>query len=478
MMRAISAVRAHHRVPVVASSTALPARERATLFGITLAIAWGVAVFGAVHTIPLAILGVITIVTAVSMVDSLRPADRRAAGFAALLVAVASLQILPLPSSVIHPLAHRTLYARQMEWPHGWEALSISVQQTTRAVACASVLSAFCVCLVGWLREHPYGATAIARNVSIVGTVVAVEAIVQKGTFNGKIYWFWESQWRAQYNYFGPFVNRNHFAGWMILAGSVTAGWLVAQISVAASHSTVDWRRRLLWWSSAEAGAIMMTAAGLLVMVVSLVWTMSRSGIAGASVALLIIVAVAAFRMKGARKLIGPALIIAVLVIGVLSKGADALAAWYGTTDTLTWRFVLWKDTVSMLRDYWLLGSGLNTYGILTWVYPMTNPVPHAYEAHNDYLQLVVEGGLLMCATVLIVVIAGLRVIRARLIAQPDDPSRWIRIGAIAGLTGIALQELTDFSLQIPGVALLFVVVFSLALHDRGSSTYRWVPRS
>ena len=217
MMGAISAVRAHHRVPAVASSTALSARERATLFGITLAIAWGVAVFGAVYTIPLAVLGVITIVTAVSMVDSLGPADRRAAGFAALLVAVASLQILPLPASMIHPLAHRTLYARQMEWPHVWEPLSISVQQTTRAVACAAVLSAFCVCLVGWLREHPYGATAIARNVSIVGTVVAVEAIVQKGTFNGKIYWFWESQWRAQYNYFGPFVNRNHFGGWMIL---------------------------------------------------------------------------------------------------------------------------------------------------------------------------------------------------------------------------------------------------------------------
>jgi O-antigen ligase len=222
----------------------------------------------------------------------------------------------------------------------------------------------------------------------------------------------------------------------------------------------------------------MMTAAGLLVMVVSLVWTMSRSGIAGASVALLIIVAVAAVQMKGARKLIGPALIIAVLVIGVLSKGADTLAAWYGTTDTLTWRFVLWKDTASMLRDYWLLGSGLNTYGILTWVYPMTNPVPHAYEAHNDYLQLVVEGGLLMCATVLVIVIAGFRVIRARLIAQPDDPSRWIRIGALAGLGGIALQELTDFSLQIPGVALLFVVVFSLALHDRGSSMYKLAPRS
>jgi hypothetical protein len=42
----------------------------------------------------------------------------------------------------------------------------------------------------------------------------------------------------------------------------------------------------------------------------------------------------------------------------------------------------------------------------------------------------------------------------------------WIRMGATAGICGIAVQELTEFSLQIPGVALLFATCLALAIHE------------
>ena len=40
--------------------------------------------------------------------------------------------------------------------------------------------------------------------------------------YNGKVYGFWTTQMGG--SPFGPFVNKNHFAGWMLLALPLTLG--------------------------------------------------------------------------------------------------------------------------------------------------------------------------------------------------------------------------------------------------------------
>jgi hypothetical protein len=54
-----------------------------------------------------------------------------------------------------------------------------------------------------------------------------------------------------------------------------------------------------------------------------------------------------------------------------------------------------------------------------------------------------------------------------RRLRQPqDEMTWWIRMGAVAGICGMAVQELTEFSLQIPGVALLFATCVAMAIHE------------
>ncbi len=53
---------------------------------------------------------------------------------------------------------------------------------------------------------------------------------------------------------------------------------------------------------------------------------------------------------------------------------------------------------------------------------------------------------------------------------QDDEVTGWLRIGAVAGLAGIAAQSLVEFSLQMPGNTVLFVVLLAIALH-RGRGT-------
>src|SRR5262249_57084178 len=80
--------------------------------------------------------------------------------------------------------------------------------------------------------------------------------------------------------------------------------------------------------------------------------------------------------------------------LAVTWKGAEALSEWYGNTRTLEWRFALWRDSLAPLREFYLLGSGLNTYGAVMLFYRQTDLTVHAQQAHNDYLQLAIEGGV------------------------------------------------------------------------------------
>jgi O-antigen ligase len=87
-------------------------------------------------------------------------------------------------------------------------------------------------------------------------------------------------------------------------------------------------------------------------------------------------------------------------------------------------------------------------------------------QAHNDYLQLAVEGGLLLTIPALLLIAAvGRAIVRALRVPQ-DERTWWIRMGAVAGIIGIAVQEISEFSLQIPAVSLLFVTCVAIAIHE------------
>ena len=85
---------------------------------------------------------------------------------------------------------------------------------------------------------------------------------------------------------FGPFVNKNHFAGWMLMALPLTLGLVCAGISRGMRGVRPAWRERFLWLSSPEANELILLLAASAVMALALVMTMSRSGIGALALAL------------------------------------------------------------------------------------------------------------------------------------------------------------------------------------------------
>jgi O-antigen ligase len=155
--------------------------------------------------------------------------------------------------------------------------------------------------------------------------------------------------------------------------------------------------------------------------------------------------------------------------------GADAIAARFeaDSTVTLSGRFRIWHDTLAIARDFWLTGTGLNTYGVATLFYQTSVPQAHLREAHSDYLQLAAEGGLLLGIPVLLTVMAFVAHVRRRF-RDDEGSTYWIRAGAVTGIVAIAVQSIAEFSLQMPGNAVLFAALCGIALHDgsrRGNIT-------
>jgi hypothetical protein len=441
-------------------------RQRWPTAFIALALAWGLTALGGVYAWAYVPLVLSCAIVGLWACWRARGIPAREIALAALVPGVIGLQLIPLPLPRDSGAAEvlRLVDVGYAAAPDAWHPVSIAPRLTAIALFILIGLTAWTLGTARLLKSPVVPAT-VARLTTVIGAAIALEAVAQKAMFNGKIYWVWESAFRSHHNYFGPFVNRNHFAGWMVLALPLTAAYLCAQLAAFRVERQPGWRQAILSASSPQSSRLVLTAAAAVVMAVALVWSMSRSGIAAAIVACLIVAAAAAKRMGATRGAIGGTAIVLTLVAAVMWKGGDTLASWYGTTNTLEWRVELWKDTRPALEDFAISGSGLNTYGTLMLVYPQTDTTVHAQQAHNDYLQLAVEGGALVCLPALLLVFAIARTAGRRLREPQAEMTWWIRMGAVAGICGIAVQEITDFSLQIPGVAFLFATCVAIAIH-------------
>jgi len=164
-------------------------------------------------------------------------------------------------------------------------------------------------------------------------------------------------------------------------------------------------------------------------------------------------------------------LVVAVAALAVVAAayanfGALANRVGDALTEGVGGRRAIWRETWVMVRDFWTTGVGAGAYerGMLLY---QTSPRQDFYfnHAHNEYLQILSEGGLLVSVPVAIAVGAGAMGIARRL---RDDRSAayWMRAGAASGLIAAAVQSVWEAGLQLPANAVLAALLAAVALHD------------
>jgi membrane associated rhomboid family serine protease len=85
-------------------------------------------------------------------------------------------------------------------------------------------------------------------------------------------------------------------------------------------------------------------------------------------------------------------------------------------------------------------------------------------QAHNHYLQLAAEGGLLVGLPVTLAIFAFARAAR-RSLREDRSGMYWVRAGAVSGLCGVAVQSLWETGLTAPANAALAAVLAAIAIH-------------
>lgn len=397
-------------------------------------------------------------------------------GLIALLVAIA-IQAVPLPRGLVGVLSPAAVDVRatiefQRDTSSTWLPLSVDPSATLDSLAIVSL-----GVLAFWVARGIFsfgGSTRqFCRALALIGAAAAVSALLFRATSPGLLLGTVQPEARSA-NPFGAFLNRNHFAGWLLLVAGPVGGYLIAHLRI---HPAYRQRFRIGLKQFLVSGAMVTAMAGLVIVGV-LLMTLSRSGAIGLGAAALYGWHVGRDRLRiertnlpGVLAMVGGGLLVAVLFVDISgwSTRIEESLSVSGDRNRIT----IWRETLPVVRDFWLTGTGAGTYSDAMTKYQQTrvwvgsmNRWAHFNNAHSHYVQVLAEGGLLLVLPVIVALGAIVGLGRA---AVRDDKGemQWARIGAAGGLIGMAVQSIWETSLVMPANAILCGAIAGLLLYQR-----------
>jgi O-antigen ligase len=287
-------------------------------------------------------------------------------------------------------------------------------------------------------------------GMTIFGTLLAVFGIIQDFTSNGKIYWIRRPQFTAWG--FGSYVNHSHWAGLMELLTPLPLALMMRRRNSGAQKVLLGFCALMMgstiFLSGSRGG--MISFAAQVVLGAALLLLRGRSSERLRDIAILAVIGVVFLAWAGGSR-----------VSNRIESAYSENGATMRNTLDARFRLALFRDTLSMAKARPIAGWGLDCF---TRVFPgfqsfYSNLFVNA--AHNDYLQLLAETGVIGFAIMLWFVIAMFRSgLRRRV---PPGVVSSAKMAATLACTGILVHSFMDFNLHVGANAALFYVMAALA---------------
>ena len=264
----------------------------------------------------------------------------------------------------------------------------------------------------------------------------------------------------------GSYVNRNHFAGLLELA--IPAGIGLVMANSRRIRTGQGWQARTAALLDFALGPNGRLAFCLLVLIAALMLSGSRGGALAVLGGVGLAFALSINRQAMRRGNLRAAAVVVLAITGAVS--------WFGT-GLIGERFSAFgisSNRLEVARAAWSMTELAPAIGIgggsFRWVFPTFKDEEFGGKstgdfyahAHNEYLELLIEHGIvgasLLAAAVLLVLWTTIKALGRR----RDALARGAAFASLAGVSALAMHGLVDFNFHIPANAMLWFVLLAV----------------
>ena len=347
--------------------------------------------------------------------------------------------------------------------------LTINPQATQAGFVNLVTYFVLCMVLLNNLRSREKRMTVLTTLIAL-GSFEALYGLIEYWTGHEHIFWYKKAFYLGEAT--GTYINHNHFAGLLELVIPLAVGMFSVEYSRFQKNKGAGSEKDPKGKGHPPSLKLICLLVSLASMLIALILSKSRAGL----ISSVLSIAFLAFLLLEKRTL--PGLRIALLAGSLI--GGITLILNHDVIQRFSWspyeariRFGLWKDSAAIVRDFPLWGTGFGTFQhVIPYYRPKIDflkvsgvPQPAAwYHTHNDYLQLLVECGIIGLLVVMWACGITLWRLFATFRAGHDRDTAILGQSLLAGMIALLLHSFIDFNLHIPANALLFCVFLSLSL--------------
>ncbi len=379
------------------------------------------------------------------------------------------LQIIPLPSQVVAFLSPKafSIHSAIDEITlskRAWMTLSVNPFATLVQFFRYGSYAAFYVLAVQILTKKKT-LRNIVITIILFGGLFSFSSILQLYLTKDMALWIRHTPINSMV--MGSYANHNHYAGLMEMIFPVVLGMFLYYRPRIKGKSLFHGITQMFNQEKANIHILMGFSAILIF--VSIFLSLSRGGIISTCLSLV------AFgflvRQKSPEKKTS-VLIMVCLVFIFISLN------WFGW-DQVVDRFALlsdsnkivnqgraqfWKDSKNIIQDFPLTGAGMGCFEHIYPPYKSLNDNRQLKHAHNDYIQLLVEGGSIGFGIITLFILSLIAKTYGHFRKRKDGFSIYLYIGSLTGMISIFCHSFTDFNLQVGANGLWFYFMAAMTV--------------
>ena len=292
--------------------------------------------------------------------------------------------------------------------------------------------------------------------ITLNSCALALFALIQAVTWNGKIYGIRQSPIPEAWYSGGPFISYHHLAAYLNFGLGFALAFALGAGFTGGSRSG----KKIPGLGEQRLSPLALYATGLIA--VGVIGSHSRGGFLAMAVSGTVLLLV--LRRQPLRVWIGMAVVLLFMALLLFAIGSASplerlTTIWEASETGFNGRSQIW---ISSLRA-WLAnpvwGVGLGCFGVGTAPFYQFARESLYFHAENDYLEVLVEGGLLGFGLGILAFAAIARHCTRAYHHAGTGADRTIVVGGLFGLVALAVKSCADFPLHIPGVAVTGLVL-------------------